>query len=102
MTETVLPPVTDEDEYLPPLVSPAVLASQSEERHRTAEERPRDRFEVKLREKWSCNRAGHDVCWRGADNGHVPLTSKQIERWFNKWVSNTYNISHNPLIGVFF
>ncbi|KAF8518858.1 hypothetical protein BU17DRAFT_90661 [Hysterangium stoloniferum] len=64
-------------EELPPLVSTGVFKLTSEEAGQILETRMRKRFRLRLRERWSCNEPGHDLCCRTlADDQHIPLSAK--------------------------
>ncbi|KAF8518859.1 hypothetical protein BU17DRAFT_90662 [Hysterangium stoloniferum] len=67
-------------EELPPLVSTGVFKLSLEEAGQILETRMRKGFRLKLRERWSCNEPGHDLCCRTlADNEHIPLSAKHFK-----------------------
>ncbi|KAF8514111.1 hypothetical protein BU17DRAFT_94815 [Hysterangium stoloniferum] len=68
---------------LPPLVSLGVLSW--EEIEQTIMTRMRERFRVKLRERWSCNEPGHNLCYRRHDDDqHIPLSPDHVEIWVDE------------------
>ena len=83
-----------------PSISRIGLSSEGPRRTTEPKQLSRDEFRAKLRERWSCDEADHDLCWRDADNNeHVPLSESQIEQWIDAWVggfpSVTTQSSHN-------
>ena len=83
---------TSEVTLLPPLTSPAVLASENP----TFIAWRRHDLRSKLQRRWPCNWPGHGVCLHEADTDeHFPLSKRQIEIWVSQLVSDrnyTYTI----------
>ncbi|KAF8514114.1 hypothetical protein BU17DRAFT_68531 [Hysterangium stoloniferum] len=69
-----------------PFVSPVELSQ--EERDQIIETGMRKIFRKKLRERWSCNETGHDLCyWEPDDDQHIPLSANNVEFWVNELVN---------------
>ncbi|KAF8527154.1 hypothetical protein BU17DRAFT_82013 [Hysterangium stoloniferum] len=67
-----------EVEWLQPLVSSAAL--RPEEREEIIDAGMRERFRVKLRERWTCIEHGHCLYYRvPEDDQHIPLSAEEVE-----------------------
>ncbi|KAF8518866.1 hypothetical protein BU17DRAFT_90671 [Hysterangium stoloniferum] len=87
-------------EELPPLVSTGVFKLSSEEAGQILETRVRERFRLKLRERWSCNEPGHDLCCRTlADHQHIPLSAKHVEVWVDELFKGDKSYNDPPTVG---
>ncbi|KAF8523969.1 hypothetical protein BU17DRAFT_85468 [Hysterangium stoloniferum] len=84
-------------EWLQPLVSPAVLSSK--EREEIIDAGIRERFRVKLRERWSCIEHGHGLCYRAPeDDQHISLSEEDVKIWVEEWCQGERNCHDPPTI----
>ncbi|KAF8514123.1 hypothetical protein BU17DRAFT_94837 [Hysterangium stoloniferum] len=82
---------------LPPLVSTDVLKLSSEERGLILDMRRRKRFRLELRERWSCNEPGHDLCCRTlAADQHIPLFANHVEVWVDELFKGDTSYNEPP------
>ncbi|KAF8514115.1 hypothetical protein BU17DRAFT_94818 [Hysterangium stoloniferum] len=87
-------------EGLPPLVSTDVLNLSSEEPGEILESRKKERFRLEIRERWSCNEPGHDLCCRTvADDQHIPLSALHVEVWIDELCQGKTSSHDAPTVG---
>ncbi|KAF8514120.1 hypothetical protein BU17DRAFT_94833 [Hysterangium stoloniferum] len=71
-----------------PFVSPGVLSQ--EERDQIIKTGIREIFRAKLRERWSCNDPGHDLCFRALhDDQHISLSENHVEILVDELIVST-------------
>ncbi|KAF8518860.1 hypothetical protein BU17DRAFT_66255 [Hysterangium stoloniferum] len=69
---------------LPPLRLPGVLSSEQWDQNVSTG--MREIFRAKIRERWSCNETGHNLCYRAPDDDHhIPLSLNDVEFWVDEF-----------------